>query len=60
MKCFGKLEGQQAEIFFEEDGGKFINVCVKLGEVQFDWFDLSTLQQEEVVREINRNWVDVI
>ena len=59
-KTFGTLEGNPIWIRFDTDNGKYINVEVEIGEKKYRWDDLSSLHQEQVKREIDRNWVDCL
>ncbi len=57
---WGSLDHQQVRIFFEQDGNTPINISVQIGEVSFDFDKFSPLQQEKLLREIDRNNCDVI
>lgn len=52
----GVLDGYPAVFLFNTNGFEFFNIGVKLGLVVFEWEQLSPMQQEQVIKQLNTNF----
>lgn len=57
---YGQFQGQTAKIQFHQDNDKFYHIIIEIGEVTFHFKDLSSLEQEQILKEIDKNNCDVI
>jgi hypothetical protein len=53
MELKGTLDGFPAEFLYRSNGFEFIDIKVKLGEVIFEWDQLSPLQQVQVLQQLD-------
>jgi len=52
MKLSGTLDGFPATFLYHSNGFEFLDIKVKLGEVIFEWVQLSPLQQIQVLQQL--------
>ncbi len=55
MRIEGVIDGQNIVITFDTDGTDFFDVSVIIGDVLFDWWQLSSIQQEQIKKQIQNS-----
>lgn len=58
MSIDGFLDGHPVKILYDYDGLRYLDIFIKIGEVVFDWDELSPLQQEQVDKQLKRAPID--
>lgn len=52
MQLKGTLDGWPAIFLYKSNGFEFLDIKVKIGEVEFTWDQLSTLQHIQVLQQL--------
>lgn len=55
MELLGTMDNYPVKILYNTNGFEFLNIGVQVGLVVFEWDQLSSLQQDQILKQLKNN-----